>query len=329
MFHLKPKPSPSADVGLGDAGPRRRLLGDRGDAGDPLVDGGVHLLEELHGLEVLAAAVDVGRPLAVLAGVVEVEHRGDAVDPQPVGVELLEPVDGVGEEEVAHLAAAEVEDVRAPLLVPPALRVGVLVERRAVEAGQRPLVGREVAGHPVEDDADAGLVQPVDEEPEVVGVAEARVRREVRRHVVAPRAAERVLHHRHQLDVGEAQPGDVRRQLVGQLGPGPVAAVGCFFHDAEVHLVDAHRLVDGGARRRARRASRRRPTRRTTRRPSRRCRRASRPRQPSGRPSRATRRRGRGSRTCTPRRRRRRARTAPRRRRCRAAASGARGRPSC
>ena len=77
----------------GDAGPRRRLLGDRDDAGDALVDGGVHLLEELHGLEVLAAAVDVGRPLAVLAGVVEVEHRGDAVDAQPVGVELLEPVD--------------------------------------------------------------------------------------------------------------------------------------------------------------------------------------------------------------------------------------------
>ena len=38
-------------------------------------------------------------------------------------------------------------------------------------------------------------------QPEAVGVAEARVRREVRRDVVAPRAAERVLHHRHQLDV--------------------------------------------------------------------------------------------------------------------------------
>ena len=226
MFHLKPKPEPALGGRLGDARPGRRLLGDRGDAGDPLVDGRVHLLEELHRLEVLAAAVDVRRPLALLAGVVEVEHRGDAVDAQPVGVELLEPVERVGVEEVAHLAAAEVEDVGAPLLVPAALRVGVLVERGAVEAGQRPLVGGEVAGHPVQDHADPGLVQPVDEQPEAVGVAEARVRREVRRHVVAPRPAERVLHHRHQLDVGEAEVGDVRRQLVGELGPGPVAPVG-------------------------------------------------------------------------------------------------------
>ena len=247
------------------------------------------------------AAVDVGRPLAVLAGVVEVEHRGDAVDAQPVGVELLEPVDRVGVEEVAHLATPEVEDVGAPLLVPAALRVGVLVERRAVEAGQRPLVGGEVAGHPVEDDADAGLVQPVDEQAEAVGVAEAGVRGEVRRHVVAPRAAERVLHHRHQLDVGEAQ---VRRRTPGSSSASSAhdqkRPSWCFFHEREVHLVDAHRRRRRAAVGAARRSSRRRPTRSSTRRPSTPCRRASRPRPPSGRPSRATRRRGRGSRTCTP-----------------------------
>jgi len=48
----------------------------------------------------------------------------------------------------------------------------VLIERRAVEAGQRPFVGREVARHPVEDDADPGLVKSVDEIAEVVGIAQ-------------------------------------------------------------------------------------------------------------------------------------------------------------
>ena len=145
-----------------DARPRRRLLGDHDDAGDALVRRGVHLLQERDRLEVLAAAVDVGRPLAVLARVVEVEHRGDGVDAQAVDVELLEPVQRVGDQEVAHLAAAEVEDVGAPVGLLAAARVGVLVERRAVEAGERPLVLREVRGHPVHDHADAGLVQPVD-----------------------------------------------------------------------------------------------------------------------------------------------------------------------
>ena len=260
MFHLKPKPRPPSQVGPGDARPGGRLLGDRDDAGHALVDGGVHLLEELHGLEVLPAAVDVGRPLAVLAGVVEVEHRGDAVDAQAVGVELLEPVERVGVEEVAHLVAAEVEDVGAPLLVPAALRVGVLVERGAVEAGQRPLVGGEVAGHPVEDHADPGLVQPVDQALEAVGVAEARVGREVGRHVVAPRAAERVLHHRHELDVGEAEVGDVGHERVGDLVPVVELAGVVLAPRGEVHLVDRHRCVDGLARRGAAPATRRRST---------------------------------------------------------------------
>ena len=248
MFHLKPKPRPPSLVGPGDARPRGRLLGDRDDPGDALVDGGVHLLEELDGLEVLAAAVLVGRPLAVLAGVVEVEHRRDAVDPQPVGVELLEPEDRVGVEEVAHLVAAEVEDVGAPLLVPPALRVGVLVERGAVEVRQRPLVGREVAGHPVQDHADPGLVEPVDQPLEAVGVAEARVRGEVGGDVVAPRPAERVLHDRHELHVREAEVGDVGHERVGQLVPRVDLARVVLPPRGQVDLVGRHRLVDGLAR---------------------------------------------------------------------------------
>ncbi len=100
--------------------------------------------------------------------------------------------------------AAVVEDERAPVLVLAHARVLVFVERGAVEADQAVAVLREVPGHPVEDHADAGLVAGVDEELEVLGRAEAARRREEPRHLVAPRPGERVLHHRQQLDVGEA-----------------------------------------------------------------------------------------------------------------------------
>src|SRR5690606_41317600 len=53
-----------------------------------------------------------------------------------VDVELLDPVARVGDEEVANLVAAEVEDVGAPVGLLAAAGVGVLVERGAVEAGQ-------------------------------------------------------------------------------------------------------------------------------------------------------------------------------------------------
>ncbi len=168
------------------AAPRRRLLGDGEDAGDVAVQHRVHLPQEVDGLEVLPPAVAVGDPLALLAGVVEVEHRGHGVDPQAVDVHLLQPVAGAGDEEVAHLVAPEVEDVGAPVGMLALAGVGVLVERRAVEAGERPVVLGEVRRDPVDDDADAPPVQVVDQRPEPVGVAVARGRGEVARRPGSP-----------------------------------------------------------------------------------------------------------------------------------------------
>ena len=312
---LEPEAETALARRLGHAGPGGRLLGDRDRAGHPLVDGAVELLEEVHRLEVLPPAVDVGLPLAGLAGVVEVEHRGHGVDADAVDVELLEPVQRVGDQEVAHLLAAEVEDVGAPVGVLAPARVGVLVERGAVEAGQGELVLGEVRRHPVDDDADAGVVQRLDQPTEAVGVAEACGGGVVGRDLVAPRAAERVLHDGQQLDVGEAQLGDVRRQLVGELVVAQRAAALVLAPRAEVHLVDRHRplvgTVLGGAlghplvvgpgvlaledARSGRRAAPRRGT-------------------PSGRPCRATRRRRRGCGTCSSRPSRRRGRRPPTRR---------------
>ncbi len=114
----------------------------------------VQLLQEGDGFEILATAEGVRNPLAGLARVVEVEHRGDGVDAQPVGVELSHPVESVREQEVPHLVAPEVEDERAPVGVRAAARVGVLVKGRAVEVRERELVARKVRGHPVQDHAD-------------------------------------------------------------------------------------------------------------------------------------------------------------------------------
>ena len=103
----------------------------------------VQLLQERDRLEVLAAAEPVRHPLPCLARVVEVQHRRDRVDAQAVDVILLEPEQRVRQQEVADLVAAVVEDQRAPVLVLALPRIGVLVERGAVEARQAVRVLRE------------------------------------------------------------------------------------------------------------------------------------------------------------------------------------------
>ena len=153
-------------------------------------------------------------------------------------MEFLAPVDRIGHEEIAHLCPAEVEDVGAPVGMLSALGIGVLVERRAVEARQRPVVLGEVSRHPVDDDADPRLVEAIDEVAQVVGAAKARRRSEVGRDLVAPRASEGMGGDGEELHVGEALVDDVRRELLGEL-----AIVQAGTPRAEVHLVDRHGLT--------------------------------------------------------------------------------------
>ncbi len=112
---LETEPEPAHGGGLRDHGPGGGLLGDGLHVGMAAVHVRIQLLQEADGLQVFVAAVLVGNPLALGASVVEVEHGGDRVHAQAVGVILVEPEQPAGEQEAAHLVTPEVEDVRFPL----------------------------------------------------------------------------------------------------------------------------------------------------------------------------------------------------------------------
>ena len=128
-------------------------------------------------------------------------------------------------------------------------RICVLVERRAVEARQREVVLRKVPGHPVENHADAGLMARIDERAEIVGRAEPARGREEPGDLIAPGSLERMFHHRHELDVRETHPRDVRHELGRKLAPRerPKTLDRVAAPRAGVHLVDRHRRVEHGA----------------------------------------------------------------------------------
>src|SRR5205814_6065861 len=139
---------------------------------------------------------------------------------------------------------AEIEDERAPVGLHALARILVLVERRAVEARKPVRVGRKMAGHPVENHADAVTVAFVDEKPEVVWRAVPGGRREVAGHLVAPGSGERMLHHRHQLDVRESEFDDVTDQFHRELAPveRPVALLRLAPPRSWMDFVDGHWL---------------------------------------------------------------------------------------
>ena len=208
------------------------------------------MAQEADRLEVLAPAVDVGHPFAGLAAVVAIEHRGDGIDAQPVDMEMLEPMQRAGDQEALHFAAPEIVDQRVPVLMEAFARILMLVERGAVEPREPMRIGRKMRRHPVEDDADAGGVQRVDEAREAFRRAVARGRREHAERLIAPRSAERMLGDRHQLHMGEAHVGEIRDQPVDRDVPqrGCAGVVRGAHPGGEVHLVDRERRIGGVAR---------------------------------------------------------------------------------
>ena len=209
------------------------------------VDQFIHALDEIDSLKVLAAAEHVRDPLAFLATVVEIEHRGDGIDPQPVDVELLHPVKRVGEQEVTDLAPAVIEDQRIPIHVLALARIGMLVEVRAVEVDETVRVGGKVAGDPVDQNAQPFPMADIDEVFEVVGFAVAAGRREQAHWLVPPGAVERILVHRHQLDVGKPETLRIGHEIIGKFAIAQVAVA--LFRLAlprpQMNLVDGDRRI--------------------------------------------------------------------------------------
>ena len=121
----------------------------------------------------------------------------------------------------------------------------MFIEMRAVEVDETMRIVREVAGDPVDQNAQARLVALVDEILEVVGLAIAAGGCEQADGLVPPRAIEGIFVDRHQLDVGETEALGVGNQVVGQFTIGEITVVllRLALPRAEVHLVDGDRRV--------------------------------------------------------------------------------------
>ena len=169
---LEPEPKSTVLGGARDHGPSGRLLGNGHGSRVAAVNLLVEALQKGRGLEVFVASEFVGNPFSRFAAVVQVEHGGDRVHPQSVHVIGVEPEQGVANQKIDHLGAAVVVDQGPPIHVTSLARVGVFVEMRAVEATQCMRVGGEMAGHPVDDHAQAGAVASVDQVSEAVRITE-------------------------------------------------------------------------------------------------------------------------------------------------------------
>ena len=108
-------------------------------------------------------------------------------------MKAIDPVKRVAIEKVGDLGAAEIVDRGVPVRVETLARVGVLVKSGAVETREPVRIGWEMRRRPVEDDAEARGMRPINEAGEPRWLAEAAGRREQADRLIAPGFIERML----------------------------------------------------------------------------------------------------------------------------------------
>jgi len=120
--------------------------------------------------------------------------------------------------------------------------IRVLIQGRPVERHEPLRIGREVGRDPVHEHTDPSLMQRVDEVHQVAGASVSVGRREVAHHLVSPRAVVGMLHHRHELNMREAESLNVVRQRFGDLAVAEALAVLFVAPGSQVELVHGNRL---------------------------------------------------------------------------------------
>ena len=178
------------------------------------------------------------------AAVVQIEHGRHRVHPQAIHVILLQPVDGVGDQEGLHLTLAEVKNTGGPVGMLVHHRVGKLIAAGAVELVQAVLILGEMGRHPVQQHADVRLVAAIHKFHELLRRTVAVCRSIIARHLVAPGGFIGVFRQGHQLHMGIAHLPEVRDQLVSQLLIVVATAVRLAFPGAEVHFIDVDGAVE-------------------------------------------------------------------------------------
>ena len=99
---------------------------------------------------------------------------------------FFQPVEGAGNQEIAHFVASKIENFGAPLGMFTAARVLMFVEVRAVEETQAMRITGEVRGHPVQNDADAVLMKTINKIHKIGWRAKAAGGRKIADNLVTP-----------------------------------------------------------------------------------------------------------------------------------------------
>ena len=155
---------------------------------------------------------------------------------------LFCPEKRIGDQEVLYFRSAVIVNQRAPVWMGSLSRVKMLVQTRSVKCRKSEGIAREVCRYPVENNTNVVLMHRIHKIAEVIRRSVSCCRCVIARYLITPGFIERMLHHRHQLNMGVAELFHIRSQHRSDLTVViKFTAIVRFFPGAKMHFINRDR----------------------------------------------------------------------------------------
>ena len=157
---------------------------------------------------------------------------------------FLHPIQSVCNQIIAHLRSAVIINQGSPVRMKSLSGILMLIQTGSVKSGKPIGIPRKMRRHPVENHTDPRPVHLIHKVHEIFRRTVTRGRRIIADHLIAPGFVQRMLHHRHQLNMGISHLFHIinyfRRKFPVTV---KLSAVGGLLKGAKIQLVNAHGLI--------------------------------------------------------------------------------------
>ena len=122
----------------------------------------IELLQKSHRGFVNVASFLVGHILALIARIIQIEHRGNRIDANAVDVVNVKEKHRAGNQKTDHLGTAIVEDQRAPLGMMALHWIFMFIKTGPVKTGKAVRILGKMGRHPIHDHTDSFGMHRID-----------------------------------------------------------------------------------------------------------------------------------------------------------------------
>ena len=195
----------------------RRFLGYHLNIRVAFLHNRIEMFQKFNGFQILLAAINIRAPFTILSSIVQIEHRSHRIHTQSVNVILFNPIQCIGNEEVADFLTSVIKDQCSPVRMFASLRIRIFIERLPVKTCQSVQISWKMRRYPVKDHTDLMLMQIIYKIHKIFRCSVAGRRCVITGHLISPGSIQGMFHDRHQFHMCVSHIQHIVGDLFGQI----------------------------------------------------------------------------------------------------------------